>query len=874
VTYSIDSQISPLSLEALWDEAGFTPNPDQRSAIQHVDGPLYLTAGPGSGKTRVLLWRTLNLIVFHGASPDEIFLSTFTEKAAHQLKEGLQTLLSLVTNHTNQQFDLAQMYIGTVHSLCQRLIVDRRFSTDRHRRRAPALLDELDQYFHVARRRNWQTLIDGVADEPEEAHFQINGILGSSRTQYSRSKFYAAKHCIDFFNRLSEEAIDPEAAICQTDDEKLELLIDLYQRYLDTLRGNGRGSYTDFSLIQQHALAALMDSEESGQVFRHIIIDEYQDTNPIQERLFFQLAAEHQNICVVGDDDQALYRFRGATVENFVQFPYRCQNFLGRDAHRISLSTNYRSREEIVSFYTGFMEMCDWQKEDDPTQHYRVVDKDIRAHREDGHAAVLCTAPGPPEEVCAEVAAFVRRLLDEGKVENPNQIAFLFPSLKSTQAGRMRAALEAEGLRVYAPRAGRFLEVEESVAIFGLFATIFGRPTRGNLRGADFDAFHAWLDSAEARAETLVAQDPQLAVFVAERRAELAQSAEDYRRLLETVERNRWDLEGPYDLRSHKRTLVETLGISERARRTLASRYYDQVAERREREGNPAPLHHVINRAAALDWNVLDLFYQLCGFDYFKEMFDLAEDGTDEGPICNLSLISQYLARFMEKYAPLLRPNLILNDNELFKRVFFMSYLYTLFRFGEAEYEDADDPFPKGRIPFLTIHQSKGLEFPVVVLANARKADQGPRSIERLVQPLVERDDAEPLHRMNQFDIMRMFYVALSRAENLLIVPYYRSQGNFINREFKTLLEDVTQISGFDLSTMPAAILEEPDKSLNYSFTSDYMFYKRCPRQYMIFRKYDFSPSHTQLQFFGSLVHRTLEDLHQHLIARREQANA
>ena len=83
---------------------------------------------PGSGKTRVLLWRTLNLIVFHNVQPNEIFLATFTEKAALQLKEGLQGLLSIASKYTHKPYDIAEMYVGTLHSLCQKLLSDRRFS--------------------------------------------------------------------------------------------------------------------------------------------------------------------------------------------------------------------------------------------------------------------------------------------------------------------------------------------------------------------------------------------------------------------------------------------------------------------------------------------------------------------------------------------------------------------------------------------------------------------------------------------------------------------------------------------------------------------------------------------------------------------------
>ena len=140
------------TLEELWATVSFKPNANQRNAILHTEGPLYLPAGPGSGKTRVLLWRTLNLIVFHDISPEHIYLSTFTEKAAFQLREGLRTLLSLVTNQTGQHFDLSKMYVGTVHSLCQKMISDRRFYPQRQRNKSPVLLDELSQYFFLYKR--------------------------------------------------------------------------------------------------------------------------------------------------------------------------------------------------------------------------------------------------------------------------------------------------------------------------------------------------------------------------------------------------------------------------------------------------------------------------------------------------------------------------------------------------------------------------------------------------------------------------------------------------------------------------------------------------------------------------------------------------
>src|SRR6516225_4345516 len=105
-------------IQTLWGRANFSPSRRQREAILHTEGPLFLTAGPGSGKTRVLLWRTLNLIVFHDVPPEEIFLGTFTEKAARRLRQGLTAYLSDATRLTRQPYDLSRMPIGAVHSIC------------------------------------------------------------------------------------------------------------------------------------------------------------------------------------------------------------------------------------------------------------------------------------------------------------------------------------------------------------------------------------------------------------------------------------------------------------------------------------------------------------------------------------------------------------------------------------------------------------------------------------------------------------------------------------------------------------------------------------------------------------------------------------
>ncbi len=356
-----------ITLEQLWEEARFSPNPSQFEAITHVEGPLFLPAGPGSGKTRVLLWRTVNLIVFHGIEPDEIFLSTFTEKAAFQLKQGLQSLLGLVTNHTNQPYDLSGMFIGTVHSLCQRLITDRKYSPDKTRPRRPHVLDALSQYFHVSR------FLRDTLPEYEFDHTTINRLF--SRGDFvSESRNNAINNSIKVFNRFSEDCLQPDDHLEGADDLVVPMLT-LYKDYRSSLVTNG-GVMTDFSLLQAEALDLLDRHPESGLFFKHVIVDEYQDTNTIQERIFFKLAAQNRNLCVVGDDEQALYRFRGATVENFVEFPQRCINYFGQAPREIPLNINYRSRKRIVDFYTRFMNCENWSKPE--AGAYRLENKNIQ----------------------------------------------------------------------------------------------------------------------------------------------------------------------------------------------------------------------------------------------------------------------------------------------------------------------------------------------------------------------------------------------------------------------------------------------------------------------------------------------------------------
>jgi DNA helicase-2/ATP-dependent DNA helicase PcrA len=898
-------------IEEFWQEKKFEPNEAQRKAILHTEGPLFLTAGPGSGKTRVLLWRTLNLIVYYDVKPEEIFLSTFTEKAAAQLKDGLRSLLGLITNRTGQPYDISGMALGTVHSICRKLITDRRFSKDASRRHPPVLLDELSQYFKLYGRTFWTNLCLGAGfADLETAIGDINAFFGSiTKNGPSQSRHLAVTSVIGFFNRLSEESLDPDqcnltAELPIADDAQVSFretfakLVEMYRLYLEDLKKIPE--HVDFSLLQRAAFDQIQTFKGASEIYRHVIIDEYQDTNAIQEKIYFELAKGHKNICVVGDDDQALYRFRGATVENLVEFESRCEKHLGVRPKRIDLDINYRSRQKIVEAYTSFINMINWKKDPPKKGYYRINDKNIKAFHKDEIPSVIVTDHAISDNVYSQVAHFIYDLKKSKKIEDYSQCAFLFPSLwdsfnnrENSRVNGFKKAFEdvnsefnlfstPDELKIYAPRAGRFLEGDEAQAIWGIFLKVFGMPHYDEARGRSLEAYHTWMSGSLETANNLCDADPKLKEFVKERSEELKTIEKDYDTLIALCEKNNYNLKEPFK-QSMKRQFADA-GLSSKGKRNTGGKVFDAIIEKREAAGSPFTIDYIINRITSLDWSILDLFYQICGFKFFSDMFSLAETGADEGPVCNLALISQYLSRFMEEFGSVITGAFYKND--VFAHCFFSSFTYALYRRGESEYEDSQVPFPKGRVSFLTIHQSKGLEFPVVVLGNCDRREREADIKEIIVRGIKgTSNEGEPLDRISRFDNARMFYVALSRAQNILIMPRFsttrkdgvvprpeqmRASNYFIDFFNSGNFPSIPEIQA-NLSSLPKAAMNKEDLGKTYSYTADYLMYERCPRQYMMLRQYGFVPTRSQTMLFGSLVHQTIEDLHYMLINERKK---
>lgn len=281
-------------------------NPEQREAVQHVEGPLLILAGAGSGKTRVIVHRVAYLLAEEHARPDELLAVTFTNKAAEEMRSRVESLLDT---------DCSKLWISTFHALCARLL----------RREAPAI--GLSRDFVIYDSSDQLSLMKQVLRD-----LQIDDGLLQPRAALSRISH--AKNTMEGIEALRSSAWSVRG----------EQLIKVYERYTGALRDSNALDFDDLLL----KTVELFERAETVRVryserFRFVMVDEYQDTNKPQYMLIRRLSERYRNLCVVGDPDQSIYKWRGADVRNILDFEHDFP-----DAAVVRLEQNYRSTQTIL----------------------------------------------------------------------------------------------------------------------------------------------------------------------------------------------------------------------------------------------------------------------------------------------------------------------------------------------------------------------------------------------------------------------------------------------------------------------------------------------------------------------------------------------
>ena len=281
-------------------------NPVQSDAVTHEDGPLLVVAGAGSGKTRVLTHRIAHLIRDQGVSPFEILAITFTNKAADEMKSRVAALVGPVAD---------KMWVSTFHSACVRML--RRDADKLGFPRAFTIYDQAD-----AVRLTGYVVRDLGLDTKRFPPRSIHATISAAKNDGIDVESYAQRAGNLFERKIGE----------------------VFREYQDRLL---RAGSMDFDDLLVNALRLLREHPDVlrhyQQRFKHILVDEYQDTNRVQNDLVLLLAADHRNVCVVGDQDQSIYAFRGADMRNIVEFEDAFP-----DTTVVLLEQNYRSTQTIL----------------------------------------------------------------------------------------------------------------------------------------------------------------------------------------------------------------------------------------------------------------------------------------------------------------------------------------------------------------------------------------------------------------------------------------------------------------------------------------------------------------------------------------------
>ena len=289
-------------------------NEPQRQAVVHGEGPLLVLAGAGSGKTRVLTHRIAYLLATGAARPGEILAITFTNKAASEMRERVGALIGR---------SVRAMWVTTFHSACARML--RADAEKLGYARTFTIYDESDS-LRMLKRCMAELGVDPKRFSPRAVRSQISG----------------AK------NKL----IDSDAYVPTAGDKLEEVIADVYPLYEKRMRDANAMDFDDL-LVRAVNLIELSDEvcARWRRTFRHVLVDEYQDTNHAQYRLLQLLVAEHGNLMVVGDDDQSVYSFRHADISNILDFE---KDF--PEAEEVKLEQNYRSTQTILSAANAVVE--------------------------------------------------------------------------------------------------------------------------------------------------------------------------------------------------------------------------------------------------------------------------------------------------------------------------------------------------------------------------------------------------------------------------------------------------------------------------------------------------------------------------------------
>jgi DNA helicase-2/ATP-dependent DNA helicase PcrA len=739
----------------------------QSEAASHFEGPAIVVAGPGSGKTRVLTERIRFLIAQKFVDPASILATTFTEKAAAEISNRLFRTTGKAAQH---------VHVSTVHSLCMTMLQDY-FSAHGLGARFSVMDADGQKLFILAHRsklnlggrRGWRDLVFTSAGYLRNYEDTVAGLYNLLTENEINAQ------------RLTE---DLRAQGLLTHD--MERILESYTIYRDLLQEDKQ---VDFAHLQTIALRMLRNNPEVAkqvqQRFRFVLVDEYQDTSPIQDEIFRIIAEGHRNIFVVGDENQSIYGFRGASIENFTRFTERYPG-----ASEYFLNTNFRSVHNIVEIANKIFE--DKLKEK------------LEAYRGKGNEIVVIGGESR-KGAALNAVQFLKGRISEGKL-HAKDIAFLYR--KKSLADDAIWALSQEEIDYQTDSDGRFLEREEIESVVNLFGYLYQEEV-GDL--------------------------------------ELAQW-------------NEWWEPGIFDNSVMALDKITISAIAALPRDFAISRILteDQAREVgiafREDQRKIIALNELRAQTAAKGMGLLEALYEIFRLTRVisRLLFDEARSQENEEKLFNLAHLTRLLADYERSFA---RPSA-------------KGFLYLLYNRGRQKSLNQVVAERPDAVKCMTVHKAKGLEFPAVVICSLVEGDFPLRSRDEkrvcgipIPDRYLRRPPDSRSEAAHYAEELRLFYVALTRAQDLVILTRPRKvPGRHVEESrFLSLIRDyiTDRIDG----SITIEREYQPPRDVPVLSYSSVQAYLDCPFQYLLSYHYRFTTPSSPMERQGVVVHNVVQTI-------------
>jgi DNA helicase II / ATP-dependent DNA helicase PcrA len=481
-----------ISLSMLLDAHNQKLDAEKRSVIgARVTDPLFVVAGPGTGKTACIALRVLKLVYVDRLDPTGIIATTFTKKAAAELRSrvlgwgfAIREQLLLRKDLTDQDrewlksVDINQIFCGTIDSLCDQLLTQFRLPGEE-------VFSTIDDTINRTLLMRQQFLFKSENQSDPDLNNFLKSMVKSSDFGWNLQK--RVDGIITISERIAADRIDLRSwrkSLPKADRNGFDIAIKIIDDHKKEISSRG---YLDYSGMASEVLRRLQSGKLASfsSKVKAVLVDEYQDTNLLQESLYFELAKNSSGcLMVVGDDDQSLYRFRGATVELFSSFPARYYKTFRKKPTQFFLKTNYRSTKAIVNFVNSFVTI------DKEFQTARVAAKPklVGASKNQG-APILGMFRKNSLELAQDVSRFVDRIINgRGQpfgsgdfIKKPNggspgDVAVLASSPKEIRNGKptfishLRAELAnvSRPIGLFNPRGQDISESEDILTLMGL----------------------------------------------------------------------------------------------------------------------------------------------------------------------------------------------------------------------------------------------------------------------------------------------------------------------------------------------------------------------------------------------------------------------